>query len=67
MHVISNSDLAKTLCGLDIGGWSRAYTSQPIAQILCKKCNAAMPIRPSLNGRGYEAPTYERAAFVVGA
>jgi len=27
-----------TSCGLDITGWSRAYQSIPIPQILCKKC-----------------------------
>ena len=30
-----------TLCGLDITGWSRAYTRTPIKEILCKKCGKA--------------------------
>ena len=31
-------DLDTTKCGMDISRWSRAYSSTPIKEILCKKC-----------------------------
>lgn len=29
-----------TVCGIDIRGWSRAYFTEAIPQVLCKKCGA---------------------------
>jgi hypothetical protein len=31
-------DHDKTLCGMDITVWSRAYMPEPIREILCVKC-----------------------------
>lgn len=36
MHKLGTAN--RTLCGLDITLWSRAYLATPISQILCKKC-----------------------------
>jgi len=46
MHAVSLTDLELTRCGLDTSGWSRAYTGQPVPQILCKRCGV-VPIRAS--------------------
>lgn len=35
------NDMNRTLCGLDMRGWSRAYQGYPIKEILCKKCEKA--------------------------
>jgi hypothetical protein len=37
MHRMSGSSLT-TLCGLDMRAWSRAYLSQPIEVMMCKRC-----------------------------
>ena len=29
---------AFTACGVSIMGWSRAYSTEPIPQLLCKRC-----------------------------
>ena len=38
MHRLADWSWAYTACGLNIQLWSRAYTTDPISQILCKKC-----------------------------
>lgn len=38
MHRIGNVELMVTACGLDINVWSRAYLSEKIPQIMCKRC-----------------------------
>lgn len=37
-HRVSDTDRVRTLCGLFIEGWSRAYQKDPIPQILCTNC-----------------------------
>lgn len=51
-HAVEPADLNVTVpgCNLYIAGWSRHYSSQPIAAIACKRClkatgTVANPIR----------------------
>ena len=36
-HALVNDGIT-TECGLDTSWWSRAYQSQMISQVICKKC-----------------------------
>lgn len=35
-----------TACGVDIRSWSRAYTENPLHQILCVKCERQSGLAP---------------------
>lgn len=37
-HKLSDTDVDRTECGLEIFRWSRAYTRQMVKEIICKKC-----------------------------
>lgn len=37
-HALDPADNDRTQCGLEVFRWSRAYTTQVIPQIVCKKC-----------------------------
>uniref|UniRef100_A0AAU6R6H5 Head-to-tail stopper n=1 Tax=Micrococcus phage Kurnik TaxID=3092208 RepID=A0AAU6R6H5_9CAUD len=37
-HKLTEAYGDETVCGLDVTLWSRAYTTTPIPQIICKKC-----------------------------
>ncbi|QDH47811.1 hypothetical protein SEA_SHEE_58 [Microbacterium phage Shee] len=36
-HALAD-DGQRTVCGLDVSYWSRAYQSRPITEIVCRKC-----------------------------
>lgn len=35
MHLLPPGVGSVTACGIDVSNWSRAYTNQPIEQVLC--------------------------------
>lgn len=35
MHLLPPGVGSTTACGIDVSGWSRAYTHQPIREVLC--------------------------------
>ena len=37
-HRVAEGGAGRTVCGLDIRPWSRAYQEAPISQIICKRC-----------------------------
>lgn len=38
MHRVMSSNPHATACGVQIVGWSRAYFTEPIPQVLCLRC-----------------------------
>lgn len=37
-HRVAAANHARTVCGLDMSGWSRCYQSAPLPQVACKRC-----------------------------
>lgn len=42
MHALNERYGEKTMCGLEVESWSRAYKAEPIKEILCVKCGKAV-------------------------
>lgn len=38
-HKLKSRSSAHTLCGTDTSEWSRAYQTEPIKAILCRRCD----------------------------
>ena len=38
MHILLKVNGFQTQCGADVHGWSRAYFTEPIPQVLCLRC-----------------------------
>lgn len=37
-HLMEEGSWDRTACGLPVSGWSRAWQTEPIKEVLCKKC-----------------------------
>jgi len=37
-HLLIPGSLSQTACGLEIGEWSRSYTTVKYTSIICKRC-----------------------------
>lgn len=42
MHALGEHYGDKTVCGLEVTNWSRAYKAEPIKEILCVKCGKSV-------------------------